>query len=256
MIPNYDAQKLNKLAEIAKSYSLRRWSIWKKLKYCIVVFAPIALGEQTYVTRYDVFAGYARFESPTVSLSEQGFHFQIGIRPAKWYSLGFDYSNVSGDLTLTPDLLPDALQKQLRQQLALLAAAGRLPAGYTLVVPVRSSTQTFTVGPQVAIRKWTRITPFVRPSCGFVREVAEPNPSDPIAQGIVAQLAPGGVKRDWTGFYGAGGGIDFNVTPHFALRVQADYVWDHLFPDILKDGRPTLRFSVGPAFNFGRNILR
>ena len=28
-------------------------------------------------------------------------------------------------------------------------------------------------------------------------------------------------------FYGAGGGIDFNVTPHFALRVQADYVLDH-----------------------------
>ena len=94
------------------------------MKYCAVLFAPIALAEQTYVTRYDIFAGYARFESPTVSLSEQGFHFQIGIRPAKWYSLGFDYSNVSGDLTLTPDLLPDGLQKQLRQQLALLAAAG------------------------------------------------------------------------------------------------------------------------------------
>jgi hypothetical protein len=93
-------------------------------------FAPIAFAEQTHVTRYDIFAGYARFESPTVRLSEQGFHFQIGIRPAKWYSLGFDYSNVSGDLTLTPDLLPDALQTQLSQQLALLTAAGRLPAGY------------------------------------------------------------------------------------------------------------------------------
>jgi hypothetical protein len=71
----------------------------------------------------------------------------------------------------------------------------------------------------------------------------------------VAELAPEGVKKDWTMFYGVGGGMDLNFGPHFALRVQADYVWDHLFPDILREGRPTIRFSVGPAFNFGRNII-
>jgi hypothetical protein len=31
-------------------------------------------------------------------------------------------------------------------------------------------------------------------------------------------------------------------------------VYDHLFNDVLKDGRWTVRFSIGPCFNFGRNI--
>lgn len=214
-----------------------------------------ARGEQKYVTRYDVFAGYARLSSSKIDLAANGVHFQIGVRPSKWYSLGFDYSNTSGTLTITPDLLPTDLQAQLRQQLAQLAAIGRLPAGYSLVVPTKSRTQTMTVGPQLAIRKWVPITPFLRPSIGLIREVAVPKPGDAIASGIVNQLAPEGKKKDWTMFYGAGAGVDINFNPHFALRVQADYVWDHLFPEILREGRPTLRLSIGPAFNFGRNII-
>ena len=41
------------------------------------LFASMALGEQTYVTRYDIFAGYARFESPKVNLSEKGSTFKL-----------------------------------------------------------------------------------------------------------------------------------------------------------------------------------
>lgn len=221
---------------------------------CATLFASVASGQQTYVTRYDVFAGYSYFRSPKISLTERGFHFQIGVRPTTWYSLGFDYSNVSGDLTLTPDLLTTNLQDRLRSQLTLLAAAGRLPAGYALSVPVDSRTQTFTAGPQLAYRRWKPITLFVRPSCGLIREVAEAMPADLIARGVVAQLSPEGEMKDWTPFFGAGWGADLNLTGNFAIRIQADYVWDHLFPDLLSDGRPTLRFSIGPAFNFGKNI--
>lgn len=221
---------------------------------CVLV-AVTAWGEQTYVTRYDAFAGYSHFSSPKIDLSANGVHIQLGVRPSKWYSIGFDYSRVSGNLTLTPELLPTDLQSQLRKQFQQLAAIGRLPAGYALVVPTSSTTQTFTLGPQLAIRKWVPITPFIRPSIGLIREVATPNPGDAIARAVVTQLSPEPDKKDWTWFYGAGAGFDINFNPHFALRVQADYVWDHLFPDILREGRPTLRFSVGPAFNFGRNIV-
>jgi len=62
-------------------------------------------------------------------------------------------------------------------------------------------------------------------------------------------------KKDWTGFYGFGGGVDSILTRHFAIRLQSDVVYDHLFNDILKDGRWTIRFSVGPAFFFGPNIV-
>jgi hypothetical protein len=80
--------------------------------------------------------------------------------------------------------------------------------------------------------------------------------SDPVAQAIVQQLAPSGKKLDWVAFYGFGGGVDVGVTKHLALRIQADLVHDHLFNDLLKDGRNTVRFSIGPAVQWGRNVAK
>ena len=65
------------------------------------------------------------------------------MRPKTWYSLGFDYSVSSGGLTLTPNLLTPAWQQQLGGLLEELAAAGQLPAGYTVAIPSNSVTQTF-----------------------------------------------------------------------------------------------------------------
>ena len=156
----------------------------------LVMLAVPVFGEQSYVTRYDVYTGYSYFNSPKVSLTEHGFHLQAGFRPKLWYSVGFDYSIANGNLTLTPDLLPTALQQQLGAQLAQLAALGRLPAGYKLAVGSNSTTQTFETGPQLAYRHFQHVTLFIRPALGAMREVATPTPADPIAKAIVAQLAP------------------------------------------------------------------
>ncbi len=220
----------------------------------VLLLAATAWGQQTYVTRFDLFTGYTYLNSPHVGLAENGFHTQFGVRVIRWMSLGFDYSVAQGDLTLTPDLLLTSLQQTLGAQLAQLAAAGKLPPGYQLVVPASSLTQTFAGGPQFACRRWKPVTLFIRPSCGIIKEKATPKAGDPIAAGVVAQLAPGGDKRDNTIFYGFGGGVDWNITKHVGLRVQADFVRDHLFNDLLKDSRNTVRFSIGPCFNFGKNI--
>jgi hypothetical protein len=232
----------------------------KPLGYLILAFtalslAPMLSGQQTDVSRYDFYAGYAFLDSPRIGLFENGFQMQFGVRPKPWYSLGFDYSYSRGDLTVTPDLLPDALRQGLQSQLAGLAALGRLPAGYILVVPAGSISQSFAAGPQLSYRHFKRVTLFLRPSFGAIREVATPKPADPIATAVVAQLAPKGKKTDWQGFYGFGYGFDLILSKHFAIRTQGDLVWDHLYNDLLKDGRWTTRFSVGPAFNFGRNIV-
>ena len=215
-----------------------------------------ALGQQKYVSRYDFFAGYTFLDSPHVSLFENGFHFQAGVRPKTWYSLGFDYSISGGGLTLTPNLLTNAWQQQLGGLLQELALAGQLPAGYNVAIPSNSRTQTFAGGPQLSYRHYSKVTLFIRPSIGAIHEVATPQPGDPIATLIVSALAPSGKKTDWTAFYGFGGGVDFLLSKHVGVRVQSDLVYDHLFSDVLRDGRLTVRFSVGPCFNLGKNIVK
>jgi hypothetical protein len=220
-----------------------------------IAVAPLC-AQQAYISRYDLFTGYTFLDSPHVGLFENGFHAQAGFRPLTWASLGVDYSISAGDLTLTPNLLLPALQQQLGGELGGLAAAGQIPASYQLVVPAHSRTQTLAAGPQFSCHHWQHFTLFARPSIGAIHEKATPQPADPIAALVASQLAPAGYKTDWTAFYGFGGGIDLLLSKHFAIRTQADLVYDHLFNDLLKDGRFTVRFSVGPCFNFGKNVAR
>ena len=228
----------------------------------ILVFAALLLiaplyGQQKYVTRFDVFTGYTFLDSPHINLFENGFHTQIGVRPKTWYSVGFDYAYAKGNLTLTPDLLPVALQQTLGAELGQLVAAKVIPPTYSLVVGASAVTQSFAVGPQLAYRHFSKVTFFLRPDLGAVHETATPTPTplDPIATAIVQQLAPAGKKSDWQAYYGFGGGFDILFSKHVAWRVQSDLAYDHLFNDLLRDGRFTVRFSVGPCFNFGRNIV-
>ncbi len=218
------------------------------LTLALLLASVTAHGQQSYVPRYNLYAGYTFLDSPHVSLFENGFHFQAGVNPKTWLALGFDYSVSGGSLTLTPNLLTPALQQEL---------GAEVPPGYTLAIPSNSLTQTFAGGPQLEYRHFKKLTLFVRPSVGAIHEVATPQPgADPVAQAIVAQLTTNGKKTDSTIFYGFGGGADFNVTKHIGLRVQADLVYDHLFRDVLQDGRLTTRFSVGPCFNLGKNIAK
>jgi Outer membrane protein beta-barrel domain len=220
------------------------------------LLATPAFAEQDYVSRYDVYVGYDFLNSNTVNLFQNGFHIQAGVKPRKWYALGFDYSRSDGNLTVKGDQLTSQLQQQLAPMLEKLAAAGMVPAGYQLKLNADAVTQTFAAGPQLTYRHFSRVTMFVRPSLGAIQEVATLKPHDAITKLAVAALAPTGEKTDWTYFYGFGGGFDFIASHHFALRIQADYVRNHLFSDTMANARNTVRFSVGPAFSFGKPVER
>jgi hypothetical protein len=217
-----------------------------------------AFGQQTYVGRFDVYAGYAYLNSPLISLAENGVQAQFGVRVWPWLSLGFDFSDETGNATITPNLLTASLQQQLGAELQGLAAEGVIPANYTLVVPLHSQTQTYAAGPQFSYHGLSRATLFIRPSVGIIHETGtpHPNPADPVAVGIVAQLAPSDKVTESVIFYGFGGGVDLNITKHVALRIQGDFVHDHLFSDLLASGRNTVRVSIGPAFQFGKNVVK
>jgi hypothetical protein len=215
--------------------------------------ASYASGQQSYVGRWDAYAGYTHIGQPSLNLGENGVNMQFAFRPSTWLTLGFDYNVATGQNILEPGMLLPSLQVQLGAKLGQLAAAGLVPPGYKLAIPINTRTQTFQVGPDFPIRKFESVTFFVRPNLGAIQVVGTPRPGDPIATAVVAQLAPSGKKTDWTYFYGFGSGLEFNVNHHFALRFQADFAHDHFFNDLLKAGN-TVRFSVGPAFQWGKNV--
>ena len=219
------------------------------------LMAPLAVGQQYYVGRYDAFGGYTFINAPYINLNENGFHTQVGLRLTNWLSGGFDYSVAKGSNVLLPNMLVSSVQQQLGGQLAQLAAAGLLPSGYRMELPVDTKTQSFTMGPQLAYRHFSAVTFFVRPNLGALQVTSTPRPADAIQTAVVKQLAPTGKKTDWTYYWGFGGGIEYNVTQHVALRFQADLVHNYMFNDLLP-GTNVVRFSVGPGFQWGRNVVK
>lgn len=223
----------------------------------LLLLAPTlrhANAQQDYVGRYDIYNGYANLIAPNVDLTTRGYHLQAGRNQKTWLALGFDYSVTTGHTSLTPNLLPTALQQQLAQQILALIQTGVIPPTYQVYVPVDSNTQTFAAGPNFNYRRFQRVTFFIRPSLGAVRETATPHPHDAVTAAIAQELVPAGKKTDWTGFYGFGGGYDLNATRHIAIRMQTDIVYFHVFNDLLKDGRWDFRWSIGPTIHFGGNI--
>ena len=212
--------------------------------------------DQPYVGRFLIYTGFMFLDSPKISLFEPGIHIQAGMRWSRHISLGFDYSRGTGPTTVGLNQATPTIQNEFGPLLQQLIAAGALPSNYAAALPFSSITQTFTAGPEFPYRRFKRFTPYIRPSCGIINEVATAHPVDHLTKLVVATIAPSGKEEEWTAFYGFGGGVAFNVTKHLGLVVQADLVHDHLFPDLLKDGRNTVRFSIGPGVQFGSDVKR
>ncbi|MGO4883583.1 MAG: hypothetical protein ACLP59_22605 [Bryobacteraceae bacterium] len=217
---------------------------------------PAEQPPEQYVGKFLIYTGYMFLDSPAIHLFEPGIHVQAGMRWSRHISLGFDYSRGTGDASVGLNQATTALQNELNPILQGAIASGLVPPNYKAVLPFSSVTQTFTAGPEFPYRRFKRFTPYIRPSAGIINETAVAQPPDELTRIAIHLIQPSGREEEWTAFYGFGGGVAFNVTKHFSLVVQADFVHDHLFPDLLKDGRNTVRFSVGPGFQFGHNVTK
>src|SRR3954447_1976752 len=106
----------------------------------ILIACPLA-AQQSYVARFDAYGGYGFLSSSSVNMFENGFAAQAGFRPKTWVSIGVDYTNARGDLTLKPEQLLPETQAKLQAGIAGGVAAGKLPANYpyaSLSVPAHS----------------------------------------------------------------------------------------------------------------------
>jgi hypothetical protein len=213
---------------------------------------------QPYVGQFLVYTGFMFLNSPAISLMEPGIHFQLGMRWSRHISVGLDYSRGNGDTTIPLSLATTALQNEVNPLIASAKQIGIIPQNYQAGLPIHSTTQSITGGPEFPWRRWSRIIPYIRPSCGFILEDANVRFADAdfLTKALVKSIVPSGMKTDTAFYYGFGGGVAFMVTKHFGLVVQADFVHDHLFADLLQNGRNTVRFSVGPGYQFGHNVTR
>jgi hypothetical protein len=213
----------------------------------LVPFAAVCCSAQErYIGRYDVVAGFSDISAPFVNnLNQTGINVKAGMENNRWLASGFDYSWQTGTGPLTTSLLTPALQQKL---------GATLPPGYVVSIPTDVTIQTITAGQQLIFRHYGRSAYFIHPVLVALRVKATPHPGDPIASAIIAQLVPSGTKVDWTGGYGVGGGTELKVSKHLGLNMNSDLAWCHPMNDLLGKGGWIYRFSVDPAFHFGKNI--
>jgi len=229
---------------------------------CLAVFcfALTAFAQQEYIGRYDAYAGYTYAGVPNLNLDQRGYHTQGGLNLNRWLSVGLDYSDFNGHTSLSPSQLSTGVQNQL----ASFAASQNIPPSVVagLLLPYNATTRTFAGGPQLAYRPFKRITFLVHPGLGLIHENVKAKPAGALEQGVVSffqntgQLSSSGEKSDTTYFYGIGGGVEWSATKNVHLRFTADYVHTLLFNGFLRDPLNLFRLSVGPTFNFGKNVAR
>ena len=245
----------------------------------VAVLLPIlcacAFAQQDYVGRYDVYTGFSYLGSPDVNLSQRGLNVQLGYNARRWLALGIDYSVQFGKGTL----LPSELKPTYAAGLDALVAAGEagafaadgitIPANYYAYAPFDATTQTFAAGPNLVYRHFKHVTIFAHPSIGAIHENITVDPHDTFTKYIVlpallGQLPPYATTPiirtvkpdDTTYFYGFGGGFEFNASKHMHIRTDVEFVHVDLFSGLLANSRNSVRVSVGPTFNFGKNVTR
>jgi hypothetical protein len=239
-------------------------------RFCLLLTLLFSLtqitcyAQQAYVGRYDLYTGFSDLYTPGLNkINQVGFHLQAGITNTRWVSSGFDYSVQNGSTTLIPGIASPAIiagLTQLYELYGLTGGAEGLPPTYVVDIPFSATTQTFTAGAQLNYRHFSRMTLFVRPSLAAFRISATAHPQNVNDQTVIFALEsqnvlqPNATLVDWVGAYGVGGGAEFVATKHFGVRAQLDAVWNHPFDYVLANGGWSYRYSVGPAFHFGRNI--
>ncbi|MGB8770680.1 MAG: hypothetical protein WCC92_13760 [Candidatus Korobacteraceae bacterium] len=226
----------------------------------VLLTALTCFSQQTDILRYSAFTAFSYLSTPSLNLTQRGFDGDFGVNVRSWLTVGGDFSYNSGNSSLLPKNLSSSAQAQLAPILPLL------PPGFNLAVPYNSSTYTYEAGPQFNYRRFKKFTFFARPALGALHAKFTATPGKcaqpelectQILTQIVTQLVgPSLGRSDTVVFYGFGGGITWEATPHFGLRVASDFVHYDFFSNLLNGGRNSVRFTLGTKFNFGKNIVQ
>ena len=152
-------------------------------------------GQQTYVSRFDLFTGYTFLDSPAVSLERTAFTFRPGCGPylvvarVRLQCFRGHADPEAGHAAARP---ATGTGRGTRPDWRRPA---RSRPGTRLSVPAHSRTQTFAARPAVLLSPLQQVP--LHPSLGpRDPRYATPRAGNPIAAGVAAQLAPSGYKVD------------------------------------------------------------
>jgi len=228
-----------------------RRSIFILLLLVLSLSVVTCLAQQEYVSRYSAYSAFSYLSTPSLNLTQRGFDGDFGVNIRSWLTLGGDFSYGSGHSSLVAsDLSHSVLAK-------LAPFAPLLPPGFVLAVPYNGTTYTYEAGPQFNYRRMKKVTLFVRPALGALHEDITVKPNKPVLAQIVAGVLGTSMSQsDTVVFYGFGGGVTWEATPHFGIRVASDFVHYDMFSNLLNGGRNTVRVTVGTKVSWGKNILR
>ena len=229
----------------------------RRLFVCVLALfllatAPTCFSQQTNIPQFSTFEAFSYLSTPSLNLVQRGFDGDFGYNWKSWLTLGFDFSVQNGHTTLLPNHLNVATQAKLAPYLPLFQQLG-IP----LAIPYNSTTYTYEGGPQFNYRHFKKVTLFARPALGAFHSTFNAKPNNPYIQQIVYGLLNGKTSTsDTVVFYGFGGGITWEITPNFGLRVASDLVHYDFFSNYLNGGRNSVRVVVGTKFSFGKNIVK
>src|SRR5271165_6306619 len=237
--------------KLARRSPMRRSSFLLLLLF-LSLSVVTCLAQQEYIARYSAFTAFSYLSTPSLNLAQRGFDGDFGVNVRPWLTLGGDFSYQNGHSTLLPDNLNAATQAKLAPYVPVFKKLG-IP----IAVPYNGTVYTYEAGPQFNYRKMKKVTLFVRPALGALHVTVDAKPNNPYIAQIVSGLLNGNTKSsDTVVFYGFGGGITWEATPHFGIRVATDFVHYNFFSNILDGGRNSVRVTVGTKFNFGKNIVK
>jgi len=216
----------------------------------LLLTALTCFAQQTDIRQFSTFTAFSYFSTPSLNLTQRGLDVDFGVNMRSWLTLGGDFSYGSGSSSLFANDLNAATQAKLAPILPLL------PPGFVLYVPYNATNYTYEAGPQFNYRRLRKFTFFARPALGAIHATFTAKPDNPITTHIVNGLLNGKMNQsDTVVFYGFGGGITWEATPNFGIRVATDLVHYNFFSNLLNGGRNTVRLTVGTKFSFGKNIL-
>jgi hypothetical protein len=203
------------------------------------------------INRYTVYTGFDYFNNPGLSLSQRGFDTDFGVTVKPWMAIGADFS-VSGNSIISGSGTING-SSTVYAPLLIKAAPLGAPPPSSVNVPFKSTSYTFAVGPQFYWRKWRQVTFLGRPGLGVIHATADVNLPPQLAGllGVLGAPVPSAHQTDTRLFFGLGGGFDLNVSRRVGLRVTADWINTHLYPNLLSNRQNFVRLTIGPTFRWG-----